>query len=56
MKKLRDCEYQLTFSYQNDADLDNQVHKLMREISHEAELRYCFIEANIREEATERYW
>jgi hypothetical protein len=56
MQKLRDGEYELTFCYQDDADLDDQVHDLLRDISHEAELRYCFIEADMREKGTERYW
>ena len=56
MKKLSACEYELTFSYEDDADLDRQVYDLLREIDHEAELRSCFIEADIREKDTDRSW
>ncbi len=56
MKKLNECEYELTFSYTDDADLDQQIYDLLQEIEREAELRYCFTEADVVEKGTERSW
>jgi integrase len=56
MKKIRECDYELTFTYADDADLDDQVYGLLRDISNEADLRYCFIEADARERDGERHW
>jgi hypothetical protein len=41
-----------TFSHQDDADLNDQVHDLLREFSHEEDPDYCFIEADMRENDT----
>jgi len=56
MKKLNDHEYELTFSYADDADLDKQVYSLLREIESEADLRFCFTEADVQENGTDRSW
>lgn len=56
MKKLGDCKYELTFSYRDDADLDRQVYDLLREIDNEADMHHCFIEADARENGTNRSW
>jgi len=56
MRKLRGWEYALTVRYADDADLDEQVEELLREMWHEADLHHCFIEADIHEEGTERSW
>jgi hypothetical protein len=56
MKKLGGWEYELTFSYQDDADLDRQVHDLLRDIDNEADLRHCFTEADVTENGTDRSW
>lgn len=56
MKKLNECEYELTFSYTDDADLDQQIYDLLQEIEREADLRYCFTEADVQEKGTERSW
>ncbi len=56
MKKLNECEYELTFSYMDDADLDQQIYDLLQEIEMEADLRYCFTEADVCEKGTERSW
>ena len=56
MKKLNDHRYELTFSYKDDADLDKQVYRLLQDIDNEADLRHCFIEADLRENGTERSW
>lgn len=56
MKKLNDCEYELTFLHRDDADLDEQVYDLLREIEREAELRFCFTEADVQEKGSDRSW
>jgi integrase len=56
MRKVGACDYELTFSYTDDTDLDQQVCALLRDISNEAELRYCFIEADAHEKDGERSW
>jgi hypothetical protein len=56
MQKLSGWEYELTFSYEDDADLDQQVEDLLSEISREADRRNCFIEADLHEKGTERSW
>ena len=56
MKRLNDCEYELTFAYAYDADLDKQVDDLLQEIEREADLHSCFIEAALREQNTDRSW
>lgn len=55
-KKLNDWEYQLTFSYTDDADLDEQIYDLLQEIEMEADLRCCFTEADVSDKGTERSW
>jgi transcriptional regulator with XRE-family HTH domain len=56
MKKLKDGEYELTFSYQDDADLDNQIYALLRAIKSEARGRKCSVKASVRDKDTDRYW
>jgi len=56
MKKLNECEYEPTFSYTDDADLDEQIYDLLQEIEVEADLRYCFTEADVCEKGTDRSW
>ena len=56
MKKLSEWEYELTFSYRDDADLDRQVHDLLREIDNQADVRHCFTEADVTENGTGRSW
>jgi hypothetical protein len=56
MKKLKRHEYELTLSYKDDADLDRQVYRLLQDIANEADLRNCFIEADVQEKGTERTW
>ncbi len=56
MQKLNDCEYELTFSYQDDADPNQQVYRLLQDVANEAELRHCFTEADVQEKGTERSW
>jgi hypothetical protein len=56
VKKLGGSAYELTFSYADDADLDDQVHDLLCEISRAADLRSCCIETDMHEKGTERSW
>ncbi|HIA54786.1 MAG TPA: hypothetical protein EYN91_22330 [Candidatus Melainabacteria bacterium] len=57
MKKLaRDCAYELTFEYEDDDDLDKQIHEMLIECEHMADLRNCFTEPDVREKGTDRYW
>ncbi|MBX9725466.1 MAG: hypothetical protein K2X81_28975 [Candidatus Obscuribacterales bacterium] len=56
MKKLRNCDYELTFSYEDDKDLENQIHHMLLECANFADMRHCFTESDVREIGTERYW
>lgn len=56
MKRLETGHYELAIPYRSDDELDKSVHDLLTEISQEAEMRNCFIEANAREKGTERRW
>jgi DNA invertase Pin-like site-specific DNA recombinase len=56
-KKQKDSwEYELTFTYQDDADLDQQISDLLQEMDFQADLECCFIEADITEVGTNRSW
>lgn len=56
-KKRKDgYEYELTFTYEDDADLDKQIYDLLQEMDFQADLECCFIEADIREIGTDRSW
>ena len=56
MRKLGGWEYELTIAYADDAHLERQIDELLRGIWWEADLRHCFIEADVRERGTERSW
>ncbi|NQA30377.1 recombinase family protein [Pseudomonas aeruginosa] len=56
MKRLESGHYELAISYRSDDELDKTVHDLLTEISQEADMRNCFIEADAWEEGTERRW
>jgi hypothetical protein len=49
-------EYELTFQYENDEDLENQIEDLAAEMSEEADSRNGFIECNFSEVGTDRSW
>jgi len=49
-------EYELTFHYEDDEDLENQIHELAAEMSGEADMRNGFIECHFTEVGTERSW
>jgi transcriptional regulator with XRE-family HTH domain len=56
MKKLTDDEYELTFSHQNDVDLDEQIYDLFRAIKIEARTRKCSVQVDIWEKGGDRHW
>ncbi len=56
MKLLESGNYALSIPYRSDEELDKTVYDLLTEVSKEAEMRNCFIEANAWEEGTERRW
>lgn len=56
MKKLKDSEYELTFSHQDEADLDEQIYSLLRVIKREARAHKCAVRASLREKDADRYW
>ncbi len=49
-------EYELTFQYENDEDLENQIYDLAAEMSSEADSRNGFIECHFSEVGTDRSW
>ena len=49
-------EYELTFQYEDDNDLEKQIDDLASEMSNEAELRNGFIECHFTEVNTDRTW
>lgn len=49
-------EYELTFQYTDDEDLERQIYDLSDEMSHEADLRNGVIECSFTEVGTERSW
>lgn len=51
-----DWEYILTIYYENDEDLDETIHEIYREMSFLADLRHCFIEADISTLGGEKQW
>jgi transcriptional regulator with XRE-family HTH domain len=55
-KKLRDDEYELSVSYQDDTDLDEQIYALFGAITTEAKRRKCSVKIDFREKDGDRYW
>ncbi len=49
-------EYELTFQYEDDEDLENQIYNLASEMSSEADRRDGFIECSFSEVGTDRSW
>lgn len=56
MKKLKEGEYELTFSHRGEADLNEQIYALLGAITIEARRRKCALNVNAREKVTSRYW
>lgn len=49
MKKSRknDWEYILTIPYDDDAELDRRIEEVIMEAASQADMRHCFIEADV---------
>src|SRR4030095_12581590 len=56
MKKVGDNEYELVFSYEDEADLDEQIYALLRTIKNEAKRNNCSVKIAAREKGADRYW
>ncbi len=56
MKKLSECEYELTVSYSDDQHLNEQIHQILIEAESQADSRHCFTESDVREIGTDRSW
>jgi transcriptional regulator with XRE-family HTH domain len=56
MKKLKGGEYELTVSYEDDANLDEQIYALLGAIIIEGKKRKCSVTVNVQEKGTDRYW
>lgn len=56
MKKVKDDEYELTFSHHGEAGLDEQIYALFGAITIEAKKRRCSLKVNAREKVAGRYW
>ena len=57
-KKGDSWEYTLTISYRTDEELDRIIYEdILREADNLADLRYCFIEADVRAlDGSDRSW
>jgi DNA invertase Pin-like site-specific DNA recombinase len=49
-------DYELKVSYRTDAELDERMGDLLREIDREADLRNCFAETDAHIEGSDRHW
>ena len=49
-------EYELTFQYENDEDLERQIYDLSSEMSSEADLRNGWIDCSFSEVGTDKSW
>jgi hypothetical protein len=49
-------EYQMKIRYRTDAELDQTMDDLLREIAFEADSRNCFSESEAHLDGTERSW
>ncbi|MBF0303951.1 MAG: recombinase family protein, partial [Desulfamplus sp.] len=50
-------EYELTIPYENDKDLDDKINSMLQEMDSEADMRNCFIEADVTAmDGSERSW
>ena len=56
MAKVGDLDYELTISYEDEEDLNEQIYALLGAIWREAKAHKCDIKVNVREKGTDRYW
>ena len=56
-QKAKDSwEYELTIPHNNEQHLDQQINDLPAEMGRQADLKSCFIEADVTEIGTEQSW
>ncbi|MBX9685695.1 MAG: recombinase family protein [Candidatus Obscuribacterales bacterium] len=57
VKTLSECQYEVIFTYEGDADLDKQIYEMLNECQHFADLYNCSIEGtDVVEKGTDRSW
>lgn len=57
VKTLSECQYEVTFKYEDDADLDNQIYDLLNQCQRFADLYNCSTEGtDVIEIGTDRSW
>jgi transcriptional regulator with XRE-family HTH domain len=56
MKKMKDDEYELTFTHRDETDLDEQIYALFGSVKVEARKRKCSVKVDIREKDGDRRW
>jgi DNA invertase Pin-like site-specific DNA recombinase len=57
IKTLSECQYEVTFSYEQDADLDSQIYEMLNECQRFADLYNCTTEGtDVVENGTDRSW
>lgn len=57
VKTLPECQYEVTFKYEQDTDLDNQIYEMLNECQHFADLYNCSTEGtDVVEKGTDRSW
>lgn len=57
VKTLSECQYEVTFKYEDDADLDNQIYDLLNQCQRFADLYNCSTEGtDVIETGTDRSW
>jgi transcriptional regulator with XRE-family HTH domain len=56
MKKLKEGEYDLILSYQDEEDLNEQIYALFGSIQVEGRKRKCSVTVDIREKDGDRHW
>ena len=54
--RLSSGDYSLRINYKSREDLDGLMADLLRDMSHEVEMRHCYIKAEAWEEGTEYWW
>ncbi len=55
-KRRPSGDYELSVPYRTDAELDETVEALLRDIDREADLRNCFTETDAHLEGSDRHW
>jgi hypothetical protein len=54
---LSECQYEVTFTYEEDAELDSQIYEMLNECQRFADLYNCSTEGtDVIEQGTDRSW